>query len=191
MILSRADGLERIRPLRREDVPDLMAWDDDPELHRLTGKKFTTAGTASAWWNELIRDRARVAMAILDDRGRLIGDVALENVSWRAHDAEIRISIGDKASWNRGFGTEALREAARIAFDQLKLKSLYLRVSEDNRRAIRAYEKAGYRKVGRLRASGRLSGRQSLVLMRLDGGAEDHGVSASACTAGILSTARS
>jgi RimJ/RimL family protein N-acetyltransferase len=191
MILSRVDGVQRIRPLRREDVPELMAWDDDPEVHRLTGKKFTTAGTAGAWWDDLARDRARVAMAILDDGGRLIGDVALENVSWRAGDAEIRISIGDKACWNRGYGTEALREVERIAFGQLNLKSLYLRVSEDNRRALRAYEKAGYQKVGRLRASGRLRGRPNLVLMRLDARRDRHGVSASALTAGLVSTARS
>jgi RimJ/RimL family protein N-acetyltransferase len=191
MILSRVDGARRIRPLRPEDVVELMAWDNDPEIHRLTGKKFAAKGTARAWWDELTRDRARVALAIMDDEGRLIGDVALENVSWRAGEAEIRIAIGDKASWNRGYGTEALAEVARLAFDQLNLKSLYLRVSEDNPRAMRAYEKAGYRKIGRLAASGRLTGRTGLVLMRKDAKPEGHGVSASAWMAGAVSTARS
>ncbi len=157
---------KRIRPLVKDDVTTVMQWSHDPELQQLTGRRFASEMDGTLWWHAVERDRTRLAMAILDDNGRLIGDVELENVAWRAGEAELRIAIGEKSCWNRGYGTEALSEMAQIAFDQLHLHSLYLRVSERNLRAIRSYYKAGFRKVARLSATGRLQGGEPLVLMR-------------------------
>jgi RimJ/RimL family protein N-acetyltransferase len=58
------------------------------------------------------------------------------------------IVIGEKAHWNRGFGTEATRLALRFAFGELNLHRVELEVFAFNKRAIRAYEKAGFRLEG-------------------------------------------
>ncbi len=166
MMVALIRTKKRIRPLTQEDVTTLMQWSQDPELQRLTGRTFPSEKDGALWWHAVERDPTRLAMAILDDDGQFIGDVELENVAWRAGEAELRIAIGEKSCWNRGYGTEALSEMAQIAFKELHLHSLYLRVSERNVRAIRSYHKAGFRKVARLSATGRLQGGDPLVLMR-------------------------
>ncbi len=190
MITILTGAEKRIRPLRPDDLAILRRWDSDPELQALTGRKFDAADEMAQWWAAIERDRSRLAVAIVDDDGRLIGDIELENVAWRAGEAELRIAIGDKSCWNRGFGTQALREMAGLAFEQLGLQSLYLRVSEHNVRAIRSYAKVGFRKVGRLAATGRLQGGQSLVLMRMGSTADYQGVNGRAASEGLVSTAR-
>lgn len=167
MILSLTDDYRRIRRLKHEDIATLMAWDNDPDLFELTGKKFQHGQDHGNWWSELVHDRARIMFAIVNDGGALIGDVELLQIVWRTREAEIRISIGDKAFWNRGYGTQALGEAIAAAFDFLSLERLYLRVRVDNIRAIRSYEKVGFRSVARLQATGRLKGYTDLKLMEV------------------------
>ncbi len=167
MILSLTEDYRRIRRIRHEDVAALMAWDNDPDLFELTGKKFQHGEDYGNWWSELVHDRARIMFGIVNDGGALIGDVELIQIVWRAREAEIRISIGDKAFWNRGYGTQALGEAIAAAFHFLSLERLYLRVRVDNIRAIRSYEKVGFRPVARLAATGRLHGYTDLNLMEV------------------------
>ncbi len=190
MVLSLTDRFRRIRRLSHEDVPALMEWDSDPELLLLVGKKFQDNDDASCWWDRVIRDRSRLVFAIVDDNARLIGDVELLHIRWRAHEAELRICIGDKRSWNHGYGTDALQEALGAAFGYLALRRVYLRVRLDNRRAIHAYQKVGFRPVGRLDPTGRLRGQPPLQLMEIT---RDQVLDAalSARVAGVGSTARS
>ena len=167
VLLSVTDEFKRIRRLRHDDVPYLMEWDNDPELFELTGKKFSLDDNNDDWWASLVRDRTRLVFAIVDDLGQLIGDVELLQIVWRAREAEVRISIGDKQYWNHGYGTEALRETLGAAFQMLSLKRVYLRVRSDNERAIHSYRKAGFRRVARLAATGRLRGCAELQLMEM------------------------
>lgn len=164
MILGPLQGCQHIRPMRRDDMQRLRQWSNDPEMRRLAGEKFS--GDTTDWWNRMVRDRHRTAFAIITEEDLLIGDIELEHITWRAKEAEIRIAI-DPSQWNRGYGTRALLEALEVAFTRLRLESVYLRVANDNIRAIRVYQKAGFRKAGILPASGRLAGGIDLILMAI------------------------
>ncbi len=61
------------------------------------------------------------------------------------------ISIGDPKDWGKGYGTDAMRILLRYAFIELNLHQVTLLVFEYNPRAIRSYEKAGFRVRGRMR----------------------------------------
>lgn len=166
MVLAPIGHYRRIRRLKYEDLKMLVGWDSDVEINRLTGRKFHETRVED-WWQAIVRDRSRIGFAIMDDEGRLIGDVELEHISWRIKEAELRIAIGDKTYWGRGFGTEAVLEVLQVAFDGMSLERIYLRVQEDNERAIRSYAKAGFKKIARLVANGRLAGNSDLVLMEV------------------------
>jgi RimJ/RimL family protein N-acetyltransferase len=59
--------------------------------------------------------------------------------------------VGEREYWGRGYGTEAMRLVLQFAFQELNLHRVSLGVFAYNERAIRSYEKAGFRIEGRLR----------------------------------------
>lgn len=68
--------------------------------------------------------------------------------------AEFFILIGDSANRGRGIGAEATRLTLDWAFHVTALRCVHLMVLEPNTSAIKAYEKAGFRRIGTRRHSG-------------------------------------
>jgi len=86
---------------------------------------------------------------IVEDR--LIGYIILFGLSWPHGDAEVGIGLGDRGFWGKGYGTDAMRVLLRYAFTELNLRRVTLGVFAYNPRAIKSYEKAGFKVEGRLR----------------------------------------
>jgi len=85
------------------------------------------------------------------DENRLIGELGLDGIRWNHGDTYVGIGIGDRQDWNKGYGTDAMRIILRYAFTELNLQRVTLNVFEYNPRAIRSYEKAGFKHEGRVR----------------------------------------
>ncbi len=156
-----------LRSLTQTDLPTLEAWDADPEIEELMGRKFAPEVPVVDWFRQVLRNPRCRAMAIETAAGRLIGELEFEQIDWRRGCAEVRICIGDKAYWSHGLGTDALRVALRLAFGRWRLRTVYLRVFAHNFRAIRAYEKCGFRREGYLPPSERRGDPDGVVLMSL------------------------
>lgn len=73
--------------------------------------------------------------------------------------------IGEKSFWDKGYGSDALATFLKYIFEVKGFKKLYLRVYEDNKRAIRCYEKCGFKKRGILRLNNRQAHAGNLILM--------------------------
>jgi RimJ/RimL family protein N-acetyltransferase len=58
------------------------------------------------------------------------------------------IIIGDKTQWGKGCGAAALREVLRIGFQEMNLQRIHLTALDGNARAVRCYEKCGFRHEG-------------------------------------------
>lgn len=100
------------------------------------------------------------------EEGRLIGLVALHSIEWNNGTAMLSIGIGDAAYRGKGYGSEALSLILNYAFRELNLYRVGLDVIANNAQALRAYEKAGFRREGALRlAVARDGQRHDLVLM--------------------------
>jgi RimJ/RimL family protein N-acetyltransferase len=56
--------------------------------------------------------------------------------------------IGDKKSWNRGYGTEAMQLVIDYAFNTLNLNRVYSTTIIDNKGAIKSSEKVGMEREG-------------------------------------------
>ena len=95
---------------------------------------------------------------LADDR--LIGLIGLYTVFWPPHEAFMGIQIGERDFWGKGYGTDALRVLLRYAFDELNLQRISLGVLEGNERAMRSYEKCGFRYEGRERQAWTYDGRR-------------------------------
>jgi RimJ/RimL family protein N-acetyltransferase len=160
----------RLRHVEREDLPRFVEWLNDPEVrHGLAMYLPLSRAEEEDWFeNTLKRDQDERPLAIEVDGAEglsLVGNCGFFNLEWRVRSAELGIFIGDKAFWNRGYGTEAMRLLLRHGFGTLNLNRIYLRVFDDNPRAIRAYEKAGFAHEGRMRQAEYHDGRYLDVLL--------------------------
>ena len=117
---------------------------------------------------EGIADKEHDCMFVAVKGGRIVGDASLSGHPRRmAHRAELGISVL-KAEWGRGIGSrlmEALIEYARTH----GLELLNLEALSDNEKAIRLYEKYGFRTIGASPAFMKIRGEyHDAVLMYLD-----------------------
>ncbi len=78
----------------------------------------------------------------------LIGEIGLDVVDWSGRDAFVGLGIGETDYWSKGYGTDAMNALLRFAFTEINLKRITLTVFEYNPRAIRSYEKVGFRHEG-------------------------------------------
>jgi RimJ/RimL family protein N-acetyltransferase len=156
----------KLRPLRATDLETIRKWDDDADINGWAGKKFYNDDDSLHWWRETRLKRRRWALAVVAGGGQLIGQVELDHINWRNGSAELKMCIGDKSYWDRGYGTDALRTFLSYVFSRGFIEYVYLRVQPENARAIRCYEKCGFHKEGIFRAGKRKrEGVSDLLLM--------------------------
>ncbi|MBI5840532.1 MAG: GNAT family N-acetyltransferase [Chloroflexi bacterium] len=123
LIDMRADGMYSGK--KQQDVFEKML-DDDPQAHHY------------------------FSIRSLEDN-RLLGDINLDVTNWSTRDAFVGLGIGERADWDKGYGTDAMNIILRFAFTEVNLRRVTLTVFEYNPRAIRSYEKAGFQHEGRIR----------------------------------------
>jgi RimJ/RimL family protein N-acetyltransferase len=82
---------------------------------------------------------------------KLIGELGMDVVNWPGRDAFVGLGIGETEYWSKGYGTDVMNVLLRFAFTEINLRRISLTVFEYNPRAIRSYEKAGFRHEGHLR----------------------------------------
>jgi len=95
---------------------------------------------------------------LTDDR--LIGYIGLYTIFWPQREAIMGINIGERDFWGKGYGTDALRVLLRFGFEELNLRRVSLSFLEGNERAMRSYEKCGFRLEGRERNAWAYDGRR-------------------------------
>lgn len=83
----------------------------------------------------------------------LVAFTGLVHVDHIDRTAEFFLMVGDEQHRGKGYGTEATRLVLDHAFKALGLSNVSLRVYEYNLAGIRAYEKAGFRRIGVRRKS--------------------------------------
>ena len=146
----------RLRHTEKEDLPIFVEWLNDPEVRRgLMLHLPLSIAEEQQWFENMLTspqdERPLVIEAQTDDGWTMIGNSSFHNLDWRNRNAELGIFIGDKSFWDQGYGTEVMQLLIKHGFTTLNLHLIYLRVYENNQRAIRAYKKAGFKEEGRLR----------------------------------------
>ena len=142
-----------LRPLEMEDVDSFIVWLNDEEIRQYVKRTSPLNRIREREFIERLYkdDREIILGIVLEEDDRLIGNIALHGILNPYRHATLGIFIGDKTCWSKGYGTEALRLMLGHGFDQLNLHRIYLTVLGFNARAIRAYEKVGFRREGAFR----------------------------------------
>lgn len=156
--------------LRREDVPLFVRWFNNLEYTAYLGSAgfAATVEDEQGWYDSAAkRSEQKVTFTIVErETDQVIGNVSLFEINHRANTAVLGIGIGDPARWGRGYGSEAVRLMVEYGFYFLNLWNIQLWHIAFNERGHRAYLKAGFREVGRVRGAHVLGGvRYDNVLM--------------------------
>ena len=145
----------RLRPIERDDLPRFVEWFGDPEVRRYLMLYLPFSLAQEEHWFENLQGRLErqedVLLAIETADGVHIGNIGLHSIKWKDRNAELGIAIGEKAYWSQGYGSDAIHTLLGLAFREMNLHRVFLRVDADNARGIRCYEKAGFQRDGTLR----------------------------------------
>jgi RimJ/RimL family protein N-acetyltransferase len=169
-----------LRPLGLDDAALLTSWLNDREVIRnLRAYRPLTRLAEEAFLRKLGESESDVVLGIVArETDQLLGGTGLHQIDSRNRHAQFGIFLGEKTSWGKGYGTEATRLIVRYAFDTLNLNRVWLHVYEDNDRALRVYEKVGFRIEGRLRQDTFRDGRYwdtiVMAVLREEWKARDH-----------------
>jgi len=138
-----------LRPVAEADHPDILRWQNDPEV---------------AWWMDYERTftlediHESEALAkeeghpfLIEADGRRIGRIGLNGFSGRDATCSLYIFIGERDVWSMGYGSDAMRLLLAWGFETFGLYLVQLWSLATNARAIRAYEKVGFRVDGVMR----------------------------------------
>jgi len=132
-------------------------WNLNSEYQRLlnsSAHRIQSAKSVAKWMEKEIEELSLASYffsirTLAEDK--LIGELNLDVVNWPGRDAFVGLGIGETDYWNKGYGTDAINVLLRFAFAEINLRRVTLTVFEYNPRAIRSYEKAGFRHEGHLR----------------------------------------
>jgi len=101
-----------------------------------------------------VRKDGRIVLVIEDKKTHaFLGTASLFDISSHSRHAEFGIAIHDPENMSKGYGTDATQLMLWIGFHQIGLNSIYLYTLSFNKRAQRAYEKAGFKRAGIFRKS--------------------------------------
>lgn len=162
-----------LSPIQPEDAELWTAWMNDLEVTVPLGDEAYLPYSLEkmrAEVAEAIRRQDHIFTIVECAGDRPVGRCLLFSIDAVNRSAMMGIVIGEKTAWNQGLGTEATRLLLDYAFNLLNLHSVMLGTFEFNRRAIRAYEKVGFQRIGLRREARIIAGKAwGVVLMDMLG----------------------
>ncbi len=145
-----------LRAYKEDDIPLATKFINDKELKRFL---VTTIPFPMTYWEEESwiksqnSDRdGKYNFAIEDiETGKYIGGCGINDVNWLTRVAIVGIMIGDKDYWNKGYGMDAMNTLVDFLFEEMNMNKVKLGVFSFNERAIKCYEKCGFKVEGVLK----------------------------------------
>lgn len=132
----------RLRELKQEDAPLMLAWmHDESVVSDLRGNfAAKTIDDCRAFVASSITEE-NIHLAIASDTDEYMGTVSLKNIENGS--AEFAITVRAEAM-GRGYSWFGMEEIIKKAFNELGLESVYWCVARDNTRAVRFYDKHNF-----------------------------------------------
>jgi UDP-4-amino-4,6-dideoxy-N-acetyl-beta-L-altrosamine N-acetyltransferase len=132
--------LEAIRRLRNEPSTWMM----------LTAPGAIEPHAQESWFHALRATSDRQYFVIFDDHHPFIGIVRTDEIDRLNRSIRVGADVVPELR-GRGFGSRVYSLLKKYCFDHLNVHRLWLAVLENNERAIRLYERHGFRLEGRYR----------------------------------------
>lgn len=137
-----------IRNLQLKDAPLMLEWMHDKSVVEDLQQDFCdkTIEDCKKFILNSWEDKENIHLAIVDDMDTYMGTVSLKHIDIYRKQAEFAITIRSCAM-GKGISQYAMEEVLRMGFGEMQLERIYWCVSENNKRAIRFYEKNRYKRI--------------------------------------------
>ncbi|SIS45223.1 GNAT family N-acetyltransferase [Salimicrobium flavidum] len=145
-----------LKPFTEEDFDTLINWIDSPEfLMQWAGPHFSyplTYVQLEEYLSGANESGSTTLIYTVWEKERRVGHISLGRIDRENNSARIgKVLLGDSNAKGRGICVSMIREALRIAFEELELHRVSLGVFDFNTSAINCYKKAGFQVEGLLR----------------------------------------
>ena len=152
------DGKIRLRELEESDKPILLKWLTDERILNFWEGKSAVFDMDRINAQYYCEEEVEVIRAIIEFEGQSIGYVHMYNLDKTLME-EYEYSITDKVVygidqfigepefWNRGIGTGFMKLVLKYLTNEKNADIVILDPHADNPRAIRCYEKVGFKKI--------------------------------------------
>ena len=130
-------------------IADYLAMVNDVErVGRWIGRRTSAVSEEKErkWVRQKLEEKAPVFSMLEKKSGEFIGNVELMDVLDGVGELGIAVTAGKQ---DLGYGTEAVRAITEYGLARLGLRRVFLKVYPENARAIRVYEKCGFREYDR------------------------------------------
>jgi len=138
-----------LRQLELKDAPFMLEWMHDKGVVEDLQADFykKSLRDCEKFILKSWEDEGNFHLAIADDTDIYMGTVSLKDIDMDRKQAEFAIVIRSCAM-GKGLSKYAMEEMMRKGFEEMGLERIFWCVSPNNKRAIRFYEKGGYKRIG-------------------------------------------
>ena len=139
-----------LKPTERTDLEHFQKWTNDSEVRKLIGEVTPmNEKDLDAYYERLTQDKSRIWFTIvLKKDNRIIGETGLLRMFHLWRNTDLSIILGEKDTWGKGYGTEAIMLLLDYAFGYLNFHRVSIGVVGFNNKALKFYEKIGFKKEG-------------------------------------------
>jgi RimJ/RimL family protein N-acetyltransferase len=135
-----------------EDFDRLINWiksEDDLIVFAGPGFKFPLTNEQLS---EYIDSKNRIVYKVIESKSnKVIGHCELNDINQNTKNARVcRVLIGDESCRNKGYGKKVVQELINVAFNELSLNNLTLKVYEKNLSAVKCYTNCGFEIKGKI-----------------------------------------
>lgn len=152
-----------LRRLTPADVTDrYVAWLNDPEVNRFLETRWSVQSleTVERYVATKAASETEHLFGIFLDGPRHIGNIKIGPINRNHLTADVSYFLGERSVWGRGYGTEAVSAACRMAFANFGLKKLSAGVYASNIASITVLQRNGFQLEGVRVAHSVLDGRR-------------------------------
>ena len=142
-----------LRALEASDLERCYRWMNDPTIVWTLKSRYPMPFQSEAQWlEEAVRGASNERHFAIERRSdrEHIGNASIHDIDWISRTASFGLFVGDPGSWNRGFGSDAIRTLVRFAFDEMNLRKLRINVFDYNERAKHVLLSNGFVQEGKL-----------------------------------------
>ena len=138
-----------LSPRSTEDYEIFAEWLNDFQVTDYTSRSGKIMSNAAEKEYLEANNNPEAVFAIVDLKtDKMVGTVGIEQIDHLHRRGTLGIFIGDENYRDNGYGTEAIKLILEYGFKYLNLKNINLDVMSFNARAIRCYEKCGFKMAG-------------------------------------------